>query len=270
MKTGWKCALATGAFTLACMLVGTQPGHAGDNNPRTDSVPRALPYEGVLAVDGVPLNGTLPVTFRLWGAPEPVADEVALYEETLDVPFVNGRFSVLLGQAQQGLANAIFDADALYVGITVGGTTLRGRQRIVPVPYALWAAKAADFAVAGELSIDGSVAAWGEPREVTVFASNLAPGFAQGSIPVAETDGLLMVTMGPSPNGCSERDAAIVAFEGNQAGNLTSSQMTSQGDCSMGVQSMSLPVRKGSKYTVAIQSGRIYSRAIFYPLGRGR
>jgi hypothetical protein len=177
---------------------------------------------------------------------------------------------VLLGQAQQGLANAIFDADALYVGITVGGTTLRGRQRIVPVPYALWAAKAADFTVAGELSIDGSVAAWGEPREVTVFASAGAPGVEQGSIPVAETDGLLIVTMGPSPNGCSERNAAIVAFEGNQPGNLTSSQITHSGDCGIGVQSMSQPVRKGSKYTVVIQSGRILARAIFYPLGRGR
>ena len=151
-----SCALA-----LSVTLGGPPPAHAGDNNPRTESVPRALPYEGVLAVDGVPLNGELQVTFRLWGAPAPVAGEVALYEETQDVPFVNGRFSVLLGQAQQGLANAIFDADALYVGITVGGTTLRGRQRIVPVPYALWAAKAADFTVEGNLSVAGEVSVAG-------------------------------------------------------------------------------------------------------------
>ena len=115
----------------------------------------------MLAVDGVPLNGTLAVTFRLWGAPAPVDGEVALYEETLQVPFVNGRFSVLLGQAQQGLANAIFDADALYVGVTVSGTTLRGRQRIVPVPYALWAAKAADFTVENNLSVAGEVSVAG-------------------------------------------------------------------------------------------------------------
>ena len=103
-----SCALA-----LSVTLGGTPLAHAGDSNPGTESVPRALPYEGVLAVDGVPLNGELQVTFRLWGAPRFVEGEVPLYEETRPVPFVNGRFSVLLGEAQQGLANAIFDADAL-------------------------------------------------------------------------------------------------------------------------------------------------------------
>jgi hypothetical protein len=151
-----SCALA-----LSVTLGGTPLAHAGDSNPGTESVPRALPYEGVLAVDGVPLNGELEVTFRLWGAPRFVEGEVPLYEETRRVPFVNGRFSVLLGEAQQGLANAIFDADALYVGITVGGTTLRGRQRIVPVPYALWAAKAADFTVENNLSVAGEVSVAG-------------------------------------------------------------------------------------------------------------
>ena len=160
MKAQWVWALCAGVFAVL-VFGNARPAHAGDNNPRTESVPRALPYEGVLAVDGVPLNGTLRVTFRLWGAPAAVAGEVALYEETLPVPFVNGRFSVLLGQAQQGLANAIFDADALYVGITVGGTTLRGRQRIVPVPYALWAAKAADFTVENNLSVGGEVSVAG-------------------------------------------------------------------------------------------------------------
>ena len=177
-------------LTLSCALAlsvtfgGTPPAHAGDNNPRTESVPRALPYEGVLAVDGVPLNGELQVTFRLWGASEPVAGEVALYEETQDVPFVNGRFSVLLGQAQQGLANAIFDADALYVGITVGGTTLRGRQRIVPVPYALWAAKAADFTVEGNLSVAGEVSVAGPlvaNGGVTATSLTLSDGKVSGN-----------------------------------------------------------------------------------------
>jgi len=68
-----SCALA-----LSCTLGGALPAHAGDSNPGTESVPRALPYEGVLAVDGVPLNGTLAVTFRLWSAPRFVEGETPL------------------------------------------------------------------------------------------------------------------------------------------------------------------------------------------------
>jgi len=181
VKAQWVWALCAGVFAVL-VFGNARPAHAGDNNPRTESVPRALPYEGVLAVDGVPLNGTLAVTFRLWGADAPVAGEVALYEETLQVPFVNGRFSVLLGQAQQGLANAIFDADALYVGITVGGTTLRGRQRIVPVPYALWAAKAADFTVENNLSVGGEVSVAGPLNALGGVRGNVTGDVAGGAI----------------------------------------------------------------------------------------
>lgn len=257
-----------GSLALAC--AGVAHAAPPDNNPRTSSVPRALPYEGVLAVDGVPLNGTLAVTFSLWGGAVQFAGEQLLYAETLQVPFVNGRFSVLLGEAQQGLADAIFDADALYVGVSVGDTTLRGRQRIVPVPHALWAAKAADFTVEGELALNGSVAAWGQPREVPVFASAAAAGFAQGSIPAAETDGLLVVSFGNSPQGCSERLASVVGFEGDQPAGLGVFQMTVNSDCQDWSQTTSHPVRKGYKYTVFVQSGRVSTRAIFHPIGRGR
>jgi hypothetical protein len=283
-----SCALA-----LSCTLGAGLPAHAGDNNPRTSSVPRALPYEGVLAVDGVPLNGTLAVTFRLWGADAPVAGEVALFEETLQVPFVNGRFSVLLGQAQQGLANAIFDADALYVGITVGGTTLRGRQRIVPVPYALWAAKAADFtvennlSVAGEVSVAGPLNALGGVRgNVTgdvaatslaltgvadVFGDAAEINFCAGNVPGrceafrVPTDGFVYVQGKPDTcnAGVGLKDNPILVYLWTQ-GNLPPPEPRAT---VMNCGTALVPARRG-ELAVVLATRAFPLQSLFYPLGR--
>jgi hypothetical protein len=280
------------ALSLSCTLGAGLPAHAGDNNPRTESVPRALPYEGVLAVDGVPLNGTLEVTFRLWSASAPVAGETPLFEETLPVPFVNGRFSVLLGQAQQGLANAIFDADALYVGITVGGTTLRGRQRIVPVPYALWAAKAADFtvennlSVAGEVSVAGPLNALGGVRgNVTgdVAATSLAlTGVADVFGDAAEinfcagdpgrceafrvpTDGFVYVQGKPDTcnAGVGLKDNPILVYLWTQGNLPPPTPRATVMNCGTAL----VPARRG-ELAVVLAPSALPLRPLFYPLGR--
>ena len=150
-----------GFLTVACVLTLLGPGAelalAGepDNNPATDTLPRGLPYEGHLAVDGVPLNGAVAVTFALWSLP--VGGRM-LFEETQQVSFVNGRFSVLLGVGMGDLRipPIVFDAADVYLGVTVNNTQLSGRQRIVPVPHALWAARAADFIVADTLDVGGA------------------------------------------------------------------------------------------------------------------
>lgn len=147
-------------FRLSCLclsLVATPVVAAErDNNPATDSLPRAIPYEGRLSVDGVPLNGDVSVTFTLWSSS---AGDDALYSETRVVHFVRGDFSVLLGASAPGndqrVPDAVFDGDDLYLGIALGNTVLPGRQRIVPVAHALWAARAADFDVAGALNVRG-------------------------------------------------------------------------------------------------------------------
>ena len=148
--------------SLLCLLFALHAGPAlagpPDQNPATDSLPRALPYEGHLSVDGVPPNLDLDVTFRLWS--RAVAGDL-LYEETLPVHFVNGKFSVLLGENDVRVPAAIFDADDIYVGVTINNTELRGRQRIVPVPHALWAARAANFTVAGALTVQAGATVTG-------------------------------------------------------------------------------------------------------------
>ena len=150
-----------GFLTVACVLTLLGPGAelalAGepDNNPATDTLPRGLPYEGHLAVDGVPLNGAVAVTFALWSLP---VGGGMLFDETQQVSFVNGRFSVLLGvgMGDRRIPPIVFDAADVYLGVTVNNTQLSGRQRIVPVPHALWAARAADFIVADTLDVGGA------------------------------------------------------------------------------------------------------------------
>ena len=145
-------------LTAACVLTLLGPGAelalAGepDDNPATDTLPRGLPYEGHLAIDGVPLNRPTAVRFALWSLP---VGGVLLFDESQDVVFVNGRFSVLLGVGDARIPPIVFDAADVYLGVTVRNTELRGRQRIVPVPHALWAARAADFTVAGRLTLNG-------------------------------------------------------------------------------------------------------------------
>ena len=141
-------------LALSSLCAPSAYAGAPDNNAATESVPRALPYEGHLAVDGVPLNGNVDVEFSLYG--QSVVGAAHVFRETLTVPFVNGSFSVLLGAGQVAMSNAILDADDLYLGVSINGTTLSGRQRIVPVPRALWSAHAADFDVKGDLTVDGA------------------------------------------------------------------------------------------------------------------
>ena len=139
-------------LTLLGPLAETAFAAAPDSNPVTDTLPRGLPYEGHLDIDGVPLNGTLTVRFALWNLP---AGGAMLFDEFRDVSFINGRFSVLLGAGDERIPPIVFDAADVYLGVTVNNTELMGRQRIVPVPHALWAARAADFTVAGRLTLNG-------------------------------------------------------------------------------------------------------------------
>ena len=142
-------------LALSSLCAPSAYAGAPDNNAATESVPRALPYEGHLAVDGVPLNGNVDVEFSLYGQSAPFDGEQTLFQETLPVQFVNGSFSVLLGALQVRMESAILDADDLYLGVSINRTTLSGRQRIVPVPRALWSARAANFEVKGDLTVAG-------------------------------------------------------------------------------------------------------------------
>ena len=119
----WRC-----VFLL--VLVFGMPGLAM-------AVPTQLNHQGrLLDSDGIPVEGTLPVTFTLEDAPE--GGDV-LWSETLEVSFSDGYFSVRLGTDLDNDVDAsLLSDEPLWLGLTVdGGDPLLPLQPVVSAPYAV-------------------------------------------------------------------------------------------------------------------------------------
>jgi cytoskeletal protein CcmA (bactofilin family) len=149
--------LLTGVLVVAVTAVA-------DGDPSTDQVPRIIPYNGMLELDGVPVNlvgDAAPfLRFELTdGAAGPV-----VFTQQAQVQVYGGRFTVLLGPTGTGgvrLDDVVADADDLFVRITLLGEVgtaaddivLAGSQRVLMSPFAMWATDATDFAVARDLAV---------------------------------------------------------------------------------------------------------------------
>ncbi|MCA9548145.1 MAG: hypothetical protein KC613_27260, partial [Myxococcales bacterium] len=110
--------------------------------PAALAAPEVLPYDGVLYLDGQPVNQPVNMRFSLYGAAE---GGDALWTETWDpatapVDVKGGRFHAKLGSFQSITAR-ILDAGTLWVGVEVMNAAnawrpLGGRQRLKKLPYA--------------------------------------------------------------------------------------------------------------------------------------
>lgn len=123
MKTGtWCVAWAGTALAVAAL-------HAG--------VPPLINLQGRL-LDGTNLiNGAVTLTVRVWNAPE--AGSV-LYACEDEVPVVDGFYTMRLGEhTLAGSLNDVCSAPQAWIGVSVNGTALLPRERLVSVPYALTA-----------------------------------------------------------------------------------------------------------------------------------
>ncbi len=120
----------TSAFVvLAAFEMAATPVRAGHT-------PTQVPYHGNLELNGSPVDGTEDLTFFVVATP---ADGLgaALWQEThVAVPVSTGLFSVILGDVVP-FPDGLFAQEALYIGVQVGTTVLEGRQRLLPVPYAV-------------------------------------------------------------------------------------------------------------------------------------
>ena len=109
----------------------------------TQGLPMVLPYQGTLAKDGMPVDGTQPnVVFKLHTSESGAARLWSSDSRTLDVK--DGKFAVTLGDANDAtsLEPHFFENAALYVSVTIDGTEMSPRQRVAPTPQAILAAKA--------------------------------------------------------------------------------------------------------------------------------
>ncbi len=151
-----RIAAAAGGLSLGLILALAFGVFAEDSE--LDADPRVIPYNGVLEFDGQPFTGQADFRFELT---DDENCDVAEDHEQVDV--FGGRFAVNLGTVLGDVPECVFDADRVFLSIAVRPaesvdphTTLSGRQRINPVPFAYWAAEGSDFRVDGDANILGS------------------------------------------------------------------------------------------------------------------
>ena len=122
---------------VLCLLVAVSSALA--------DVPRLIHYQGkLLDTVGAPVSGDVSLTIRLYDGPAP-GGSVTFEESHTSVPLKNGLFSILIGTSTAaGVPDAAFASATAYLGVSVqGGEELSPRTRLVSVPYALRANRAA-------------------------------------------------------------------------------------------------------------------------------
>lgn len=169
-----RSAAAALALAAGGLAVGISVTSHADGDPATDGVPRVIPYQGVLELDGAPYNGDVEIIFTLHPASSGAA---TLWTETQSVSVYNGTFSVSLGTVAP-IAATLLAADSLWIGLNVDGVAMANRQRITPVPYALWSAQSSDFTVARDARVE---------RNLSVIGTSTVTGLttANGGLTVA-------------------------------------------------------------------------------------
>jgi hypothetical protein len=155
-------------------------------NP-TDNVPRAIAYEGFLEQSGEPVVVQTRLGFALLDE-----NDAQLWPATgtedLDVTPAGGRFAVVLGDAgQESLPDSVFDADEVYVSVTVdpdgAASALLPRQRIEAVPFARKAGVATSAVQASTAAAGSDLEGWLVPAGTIVMWSgslaNIPAGWAE-------------------------------------------------------------------------------------------
>lgn len=128
----------------------------------TVDIPKAFSYQGTLRLaDGSLATGAFTMTIRLYDV---VTGGTPLFTELFaNVAVRDGLFNVVIGDTQP-LPSALFTNGQLYLGVTVDpDPELLPRQRLHPVPWAMYAATAQQALTAG--AADSAVTA----RQTTVI-----------------------------------------------------------------------------------------------------
>jgi len=112
------------------------------------------PVQGVLSdAAGATINGTLPVVFSLYLNE---TGGVSLWNETVSVEFVDGLFSIYLGEVSTLDPLLFADNDGLWLGITVSSDPEMARVFLASTPYSAYAEHAGNVAAGDILGVLGS------------------------------------------------------------------------------------------------------------------
>jgi len=201
---------AAAVLLTLCLIVGsTRPAHA-------QSVPDLISYQGSVVEDGSPVDGSLPVTIRVFDAE--TGGTVLWTEARPQVAVSNGRFSVLLG-SQTPFPGDLFAGSPRFLEVEIDGEVLP-RFPVASTAYALRSATTESVApgavtadaladdaavtsindVPGALQIQGANGATVNVDRQTQTITISAPGGSGGSgiAGLQNTDGALQII---DPNG---------------------------------------------------------------------
>lgn len=120
------------------------------------AVPQTINYQGLLVEDGTPVEGTKSVRFRIHDSAD---GATYLWQETQNVTFAGGIFSVLLGSVEP-IPQSIFAGARRWLSVSVeGGPEILPRGEIASVGYAFQSAASVESQRADTADVAASAAA---------------------------------------------------------------------------------------------------------------
>ncbi len=118
------------------------------------AVPNTINFQGALKdADGVPVNDTKYIVFRIYDDPD--TGTLLWSEDHSTVVITDGIFSEELGGSDTFPAD-LFDNPVLYLTFFVGGEEMTPRQKLLSVPYALQSKEIDGVPLSGLIQQDGS------------------------------------------------------------------------------------------------------------------
>lgn len=126
------------------------------------AIPGVISYQGVLKNNsGQPITTPVDVIFTFWDA-ETGGAQIGAFSDTDSItPSSNGTFATAIGdEPGNPIPAAIFATDSVWLNISIGGTSLAPRTRMIAVPYAVQSAHAssADSAATAASATDADTA----------------------------------------------------------------------------------------------------------------
>lgn len=215
-------------LVAAVAALGTARAATSDPVPG-EKVPRQIPYRGTLELNGVGVTDPgVSMQFELCVSEGGTGAAECPWSETQVVSVQAGNFSVALGDSTSNPIPArLFAQPRLYVGISVNGQKLQGRQRVLAVPYAHYSGRSnavpvgTVVAFVGATPPDGWLLCDGAPFDPTKYPALQA---LLGSASTPDLTSRFLVGAGQG-TGLSRR--ALGERGGEEAHALTESELPS-------------------------------------------
>jgi hypothetical protein len=119
-----------------------------------DAVPRVLPYDGYLALEGDAYQGTVDLQITLTDAD----GQERWTEQHSGVQVDGGKFGLLIGAVQGEVPAWLFEATGVYLQLAVRASgqeqfvALEGQRRLTPAAFAWWSAQGDHYKARGTVT----------------------------------------------------------------------------------------------------------------------